>query len=1040
MSNPRDRLIRTIPIRTEPIISVAWSPDRSRIAETETEGWVGVYSSTGQLIWRHQHQGGQVDSAAFSPDGTRLATGSTSAHLKVWDSHDGSERLSIPTTDAVWSLAWSRDGRRLLYGVHSTAAPVRIIDAETGTQEREFLGNRIGITAVGWSPDNTRVAAAQDSPGAAKIWDVRTGSELTRLTGHTSTIRGLAWSPDGRMLATAAWDHTARIWDTESFLCLRVLDGHTDDLWAIKWSPDGQFVVTPSSDGTIRVWRVRDGAEAARLEVPGERARTAAYSPDGSLVLTGSGDGNLHIWDVSDLAGAPTVRTQSALLSTYIARHLASVGRVVGEQASPELWVPTLPGANGDCLGVIDAYARSVALSPDDRRAVTGDSEGNVRCWDLTTGQMLWEAAEKHTSEVKMVNVSPDGNRVASTGSDNTTCIWDMTTGNRRCMIRQSGTGWDVTWTPDGTGVVVSAHNAWIYDATTGEQRVYLHHPHIVLGGCLSPDSRFMATAVHDFIVRVWDLETQAIVREGHGHTASMNRIRWSPDGRYLASTADDHTARVWDAATCQPISVCEGSSGQVQQAEWSPDSRWIATAAPDGYVRIWEPQSGKEVARFTAEMAWGVNWSHNGAFLVTGSITDSRGVRLWDVRRFVQPGIPSRVEPAKEPQPVPTRFRSLPESLARLQRLGMSPPLGLVGALLRLTGRGEPPEGMASLVTHPGVAHLRHLGWPVAARVGLIALLLRETPTPGYELPKEIPPGEASRSLRMALSESSTGRPFTESWPTSALELSATPIDGRLIELLRIVGPDAVAADPGLPLRLLSRLRWDRPASVRSVLPSPRQAGAGTAPSAASAGVAAAGIDSRGPLSALLPWQWGLPQPSLTYKLRTGGLLYRSRPTPPPVRPRPAVIVLDGTPGSSGPAWGLLRRGAMSAAHLRMRQGVGCFLVLVSGELRAIPLTEPGDLAEIWAGGSLTGAEVAPALRLANSLATGLGGSAMVLVFGGWWFGEGEPIIRGVGMRGIFAGGRGSRGRPALAGSCERWAMADGEGGLPAALAEVDS
>ena len=72
-----------------------------------------------------------VLSVAFSPDGSRIISGSYDNTVRVWDATSGEELRSLAGhTDRVWSVAFSPDGSRIVSG--SSDQTVRVWDAKSG--------------------------------------------------------------------------------------------------------------------------------------------------------------------------------------------------------------------------------------------------------------------------------------------------------------------------------------------------------------------------------------------------------------------------------------------------------------------------------------------------------------------------------------------------------------------------------------------------------------------------------------------------------------------------------------------------------------------------------------------------------------------------------------------------------------------------------------------------------------------------------------------------------------------------------------------
>src|SRR5690606_27615457 len=112
----------------------------------------------------------------------------------------------------------------------------------------------------------------------------------------------------------------------------------------------------------------------------------------------------------------------------------------------------------------------------------------------------------------------------------------------------------------------------------------------------LSPDGKILATGSWDQVVKLWDVETQQVIRKIRGgHRDYINSVAFSPNGRQLATASDDKTVALWDvsAADTPPIRLV-GHTGKIRSVAYSSDGERVVTASSDRTICVWNTRTGE--------------------------------------------------------------------------------------------------------------------------------------------------------------------------------------------------------------------------------------------------------------------------------------------------------------------------------------------------------------------------------------------------------------------------------------------------------------
>jgi WD40 repeat protein len=322
---------------------------------------VSRWGEVGSVLYRHP---AALTALAISPDGV-VASGDERGVVRTWDlgkAKSGNRWRAAPH-GAVTALAFSQEG---VVASGDQDGVVRLWRGSTGEALGEPLEGHDGaVSSLAFSSDGATVAAGYGKEAhrtwhrlePIHVWDVATGSLIQGLpVGLKGDVASVAFSPDG-WFASAGADFLA-VWPVDRWQSRDLVqDPFGGPYTAVAFSPDGSILASSGvrfgrddPPGTVVLWSMPGrGQLGAPLTSGPTRAksmpfRALAFSPDGTL-LAGVGDSGLQLWDVP--------------------LHQPLGGR----------------------LGATSAEA--VAISPDNRLVIVGDSDGAVRVYPATVGGWL---------------------------------------------------------------------------------------------------------------------------------------------------------------------------------------------------------------------------------------------------------------------------------------------------------------------------------------------------------------------------------------------------------------------------------------------------------------------------------------------------------------------------------------------------------------------------------------------------------------------------------------------------------------------------
>ena len=635
-----------------PVRQVFWTAGSERVLAAGDDRKVRVLDGKAATELTSFAAADLITTAAMTSDAARIVTAGPKA-AQLWTVGDGKAVGTIPLPGPAQAVAVSPTGARIAVAFTEGAANrVRVYDGLTG-RELQSLPDAAGpVRALAVLADNRTVLVAGDDKVVATHDAAVTGV----LTVDAGGAVGVALDPPGNQVITTGHDKSVKLWDVINRKELKTVAALPEPITAFGVSRD--FAAVAAAAGKVaKAWQIADGKELASIPHPAI-VTAVGFNADRTRLITGAADNLARVWDVKT----------GQLLQTY-----AHAGPVTGVAIHPSQ--PLVVTASADKTAAAHAFAltRVAAVSPKPLRAatatangshvVTAGDDGTVKAFNAGNGNEE-RKFEGFTGAVHAVAISKNVQLLAAAGADKVVRLLTFNDGKEvgtlpapapvrglaftadaKMLVGvaddKSVTAWNVSFqpgqlVPEEFGQVVQrfahaeaalavaiAEKGEVFtgsaDKTLKQWKVAANvptrsfqHPNLVDAVAWSPDGKTLATAGHDGVVRLFDVEKNAAGKTINAHTtpqpAPVYSVLWTTDGKQLLSTSFDKSMKLWDAASGNLVREFKpfdekanpkGHTDQVFCAAVTKDGKFIASGSSDRKIKLWDATTGAVVREF---------------------------------------------------------------------------------------------------------------------------------------------------------------------------------------------------------------------------------------------------------------------------------------------------------------------------------------------------------------------------------------------------------------------------------------------------------
>jgi WD40 repeat protein len=200
------------------------SPESTRFATAATRGTGNNDASiwniiTGERLVDLLQHANWISGIKFSPNGKHIATAVRDDSIRVFDSRNGDQLVTIKTDISSWSpstpLTWSNNGQQIVAA--SSDRKIKSFDVSTGSQlaESQVYGDD-DVKSIALAANGKFLATFADH--SISFCDTSTLTRIGPVVEDSQRIESIALSPDCSYLATGGWDGNITIRNLNNIL------------------------------------------------------------------------------------------------------------------------------------------------------------------------------------------------------------------------------------------------------------------------------------------------------------------------------------------------------------------------------------------------------------------------------------------------------------------------------------------------------------------------------------------------------------------------------------------------------------------------------------------------------------------------------------------------------------------------------------------------------------------------------------------------------------------------------------------------------
>jgi WD40 repeat protein len=342
-----------------------------------------------------------------------------------------------------------------------------------------------------------------------------------------------------------------------------------------------------------------------KINEPGKNITYSAVSRGGRYILTADNDGNLRLWDRDE-------RDNNGKLMPV-------------------------------CFENDKNTLRSIALSSEGDKFLTGDTKGEVQLWNV--GDKRYSFNVKNT-RINAMAFSPDGELVLIGTGDGVVRLYDLD--GKKKGRDDSGKLYvqSVAFSPKRNQCIagyeygsITLFEVNLEEASISNKQKLPDSPHKESVGtaAFSHDGEYILTGSDDGTACLWDSKGNKKKEFGR-YGGKIGKVAFSPDSKYLFIATKNIYVYLTELPEKQ-FAVLKGHTGLIHALTYNKDTQRLITFSKDGTIREWHLNGGIFKVLKSDKTVSATAFSHGFKYLFIGFKNGGFQLYNLETNNIITPG-----------------------------------------------------------------------------------------------------------------------------------------------------------------------------------------------------------------------------------------------------------------------------------------------------------------------------------------------------------------------------------------------------------------